>query len=458
MNRPKSIALLVIGMHRSGTSAVAGSLAQLGMSLGRRLLAPGEDNPKGYFEHEEAVRLNDALLDGLDRSWDDPRDMPDGWMHSPAAEGARAAIGRLLAHDFSGVGLFALKDPRMCRLLPLWLEALRAADVEPRVLLVVRHPFEVAASLKRRNGFAPALSELLWLQHMLAAERDSRACPRAVLRYDDLVTAPEDALRKVATSLGLKNVASPGDGVLSDFVSADDRHFRGGSGLLPGTTLDEIAHDAFASFYDLPLDAARFDALRLRLHAQMSPAADLVAALATQALKMRRESIADEALMASQQSRLNAQIAWSEAAVLEREALQGQLSEVRAALNAQMAWSKDAVAEREQLQAELAEVRSSLAAQVAWSDAAVAEREALQAELAEVRSALSAQIAWSDAAVLKHEALQAELAGERSASGLQLERIRALELKISRYEATLVGRLQRRWLAWRDNRLNGERT
>jgi hypothetical protein len=430
MNRPKSIALLIVGMHRSGTSAVAGSLAQLGMPLGRRLIAAGEDNPKGYFEHEEAVRLNDALLDGLDRSWDDPRDMPDVWMHSPATESARAAIGRLLAHDFSGMKLFALKDPRMCRLLPLWLEALRAADVEPRVLLVVRHPFEVAASLKRRNGFAPALSELLWLQHMLAAERDSRACRRAVLRYDDLVAAPEDALRKAAASLGLKSVEPPEDGVLSGFVSADDRHFRGGAGLLPGTALDEIAHDALASFYDLPLDAARFDALRRRLRAQMSPAAELVAALAAQVLKTRRESMAEGVLMADLQSRLNAQIAWSEAAVSEREAMQAQLAEVRAALNAQVAWSKGAVA----------------------------EREALQAELAEVRSALTAQIAWSDAAVLKHEALQAELVGERSASALQLERIRALELRISRYEATLVGRLQRRWLAWRDNRRNGERT
>ena len=458
MSRPKSIALLIVGMHRSGTSAVAGSLAQLGMPLGRRLIAAGEDNPKGYFEHEEAVRLNDALLNGLDRSWDDPRYMPDGWMHSPAAEDARAAIGRLLAHDFSGVELFALKDPRMCRLLPLWLEVLRAADVEPRVLLVVRHPFEVAASLKRRNGFAPALSELLWLQHMLAAERDSRACRRAVLRYDDLVAAPEDALRKVAASLGLENVASPGDGVLSGFVSADERHFRGGSGLLPGAVLDEIAHDALASFHDLPLDAARFDALRQRLRAQMSPAAELVAALATQALKIRRQSIADETLMASLQSHLNAQIAWSEAAVLEREKLQAELAEVRSSLAAQLAWSEGAVAEREKLQGELAEVRSSLAAQLAWSEGAVAEREALQAELAEVRSALTAQIAWSDAAVLKHGALQAELAGERSASALQLERVRALELKISRYEATLLGRLQRRWLAWRDDRRNDERT
>ncbi|MBV2208674.1 MAG: sulfotransferase [Thermomonas sp.] len=402
MSGNTAIALLIVGMHRSGTSAVAGSLARLGMPLGERLLAAGEDNPKGYFEHEDAVRLNDALLDGLNRSWDDPRNLPDDWMQMPAADEARIAIDRLLGRDFSGVALFALKDPRMCRLLPLWLEVLRAANVEPRVLLVVRHPFEVAASLSKRNAFAPALSEILWLEHMLAAERDSRDCRRAVLSYDELMAAPQDALRHVASVLDLDGFCALRGGALSEFVSANDRHFSGGTLLSPGSDYDDIAVDAFKLFTQLPLDVSDFDALQARLSLKVSSALELVNALAAHALQSKREAATGMEAFSRLESQLNAQIAWSNAAVVEREALQ----------------------------VELAETRSSLNAQIAWSNAAVVEREALQAELAKMCSVLAAQT-------------------KRAAN---------LELTISRYEATLIGRLQRRWLMWCGNRRNGKKT
>lgn len=403
MNDMPRIALLIVGMHRSGTSAMAGSLARLGVPLGARLLAAGEDNPKGYFEHEDAVRLDDALLDRLDRRWDDPRPLPEGWLQGAAAAEARREIGRLLEREFAGAPLFALKDPRMCRLLPLWIDALRAAAVEPRVLLVVRHPSEVAASLHRRDGFGAALSERLWLEHMLAAERDSRGCRRAVATYDALLAAPAQVLQQAVHALGLDPLIPTGTGAaLSGFVSAGDRHFAGGAAARPEGAGDGIAEAAFALFADGTLDGAGFDTLQQRLDARHAPAAALVEALAARALQAERA--AEQQAVAS------------------------------------------------------SELRSRLNAQVAWSDAAVVEREGLQAALAETRSALTAQIAWSDAAVVERDGLHVALAGARDALECERQRADALQLKISRYEATLPGRLLRRWLAWRDNRRNGERT
>lgn len=440
MNNPSRIGLLIVGMHRSGTSAVAGSLARLGLPLGENLLAAGEDNPKGYFEHEEAVRIDDRLLDALDRRWDDPRELPEGWLRTPAADEARAAITRLLEREFSGVRLFALKDPRLCRLLPLWLETLRATGIEPRVLLVVRHPAEVAASLAKRNGFSPALSQLLWLEHMLAAERDSRGCARAVVTYDDLIAAPEITLGRAMTALGLDHlVAAMDEAKLSGFVSAGDRHFSGVTALAAGAGVhDDLVADAMSLFVQSPVDAFRFDGLRQCLHESLSPFLALLEGVASQLLEARRESVAAAVDAARVRSELNAQIEWSRTAVAEREALQAALAEARSALAAQVEWSRTAVAERESLQAALAEARSALAAQIEWSQAAVVEREALQAELAGTRSALTAQIAWSEAAVVERAALN--------------QRIHDLQLALFRYEATLIGRLQRRWMAWRDGR------
>ena len=94
----------------------------------------------------------------------------------------------------------------------------------------------------------------------------------------------------------------------------------------------------------------------------------------------------------------------------------------------------------------------ALAAQVAWSEGAVGEREALQAELADTRSALHAQVAWSEQAVVVREALQAEYEALEHALATERHRGDDLQSRLSRYEATLVGRLQRRWMAWRDGR------
>lgn len=397
MNEAARSAVLIVGMHRSGTSAVAGSLARLGVALGQQLLAAGEDNRKGYFEHEEAVRLDDALLDALDRRWDDPRPLPDDWLATEAAQAAGDAIARLLADEFAGMPLLGFKDPRFCRLLPLWKAALRRAGIEPCVLLVVRHPFEVAASLRRRNGFAPALSQALWLGHMLAAERDSRDCRRAVVAYDDLLGQPEAVLQRAVAELGLSDrlVTAPLTR-LTGFVSAEERHFAGGAARPPGSNLDALAEEAMALFRPARLETAGFDRLQQHDWVQQLSAEGLAGALAGRVLAAQRELQQLQVALAEQRTQLNAQLAWSQAAVVEREGLQAELAEAKSALRAQIGWSEDAVRVRDGLYEEIARLKLDL-------EQLGAEKQGLQALLA-------------------------------------------------RYESSLLGRIQRRWMRWQDQR------
>mgnify|MGYP001037718924 FL=1 len=86
-------ALLIFGMHRSGTSAAARVVNLLGAELGNDLVPPGPDNPGGFWEHAEAVRINDDLLHGLGRTWYEMRGMPDGWLDSSHAKSAARRIG-----------------------------------------------------------------------------------------------------------------------------------------------------------------------------------------------------------------------------------------------------------------------------------------------------------------------------------------------------------------------------
>lgn len=203
-------AILVLGMHRSGTSALAGALARLGVELGDRLMqGAADDNPSGFYEHRDVVAAHDAVARSCGRTWDDPRPASSG-LHDPSA---RAALGELLdevvARDFADCPLWAVKDPRMCRFLPVWLELLERRGVEAHCLLIVRSPDEVAASLARRSGFSTEKSAALWVDHVLGALRDSAARPRARLSFDDLLADPPAVLSRCSAELGLDWPESP---------------------------------------------------------------------------------------------------------------------------------------------------------------------------------------------------------------------------------------------------------
>src|SRR6185295_14229625 len=101
-----STAVCVTGMHRSGTSVVAGALALLGASLGEpsRLLKAGADNPKGYFEIRAVVELDDELLAHLGGAWDQPPVLDPGWEHGAGLAPFRERAAGILEDSFGSVG------------------------------------------------------------------------------------------------------------------------------------------------------------------------------------------------------------------------------------------------------------------------------------------------------------------------------------------------------------------
>ena len=162
---PRRRVLVVLGMHRGGTSAVAGMLQRLGVDFGPRLMPANADNPAGYYEHNDVVNLHDRFLGRLGAAWDDPFPPafePSSWSELAPAPGLptyRQELLSILKRDFSGedgrppAPLWGLKDPRLCLLLPWWEPLWTELDSEPRFILVLRGPEAVAASLGRRDGF-----------------------------------------------------------------------------------------------------------------------------------------------------------------------------------------------------------------------------------------------------------------------------------------------------------------
>jgi hypothetical protein len=221
--------ILVAGMHRSGTSLVTNLLSHLGASLPSRLM-PGTppSNPQGHFEPEVLVALNDQILAGLGRSWCDWRPFPDGWFLSSNARRLANEIAAAIHVDFGDSTLFVIKDPRLCRLLPLWSTIIRQINCVPFFVLPYRNPFEVVHSLNARNGLDLFQGYMLWLEHVLDAEFETRSGPRIFVRYESLVEDPLSAVKDIVAHPSinwphsLESVAQ----VFQEVTQPDLRHHR----------------------------------------------------------------------------------------------------------------------------------------------------------------------------------------------------------------------------------------
>jgi glycosyltransferase involved in cell wall biosynthesis len=242
--------ILVLGMHRSGTSAVTGALKLAGAITPRDPMPATADNPRGYWESSRIARFNNRLLEAAGSCWNDAAPISPGWFRDEARAADAAEAAALVAAEFPGHGPLACKDPRICRLLPVWLRALELAGCEPLALLVIRHPLEVAASLAARAErveFRPAAVPdpcsglMLWLRYVLDAEQHSRTLPRQLLAYEDVVADWRTALPPVLTAARLP---SPTDEVAARIISFLDpglRRHRADPGLrhIPGVAVAE---------------------------------------------------------------------------------------------------------------------------------------------------------------------------------------------------------------------------
>ena len=249
-----SQAILVLGMHRSGTSALTGALGLLGVRLPAGQMEAQPDNPKGFFESEKIAAINDRILAALDTNWFGVGRIPAAWFRSAEAASFREELAAAVEMDYDDATLFVVKDPRICRLMPLWRQVFARIGVEPRFAITIRHPLEVAHSLEKRNGIPPAHGCILWLRHMLEVERETRTKPRIFIRYEDLLREPASTVKRVGIELGLGNLLRSKKRArdIAAFVDPDLRHHTAATYALekPGA-LYQLWSQAFDAFIEL---------------------------------------------------------------------------------------------------------------------------------------------------------------------------------------------------------------
>lgn len=216
MKRPP---VAVIGMHRSGTSCLAGCLEDLGLNLGD-VITEAPHNKKGNRENPRLWPVHDAVLARVGGAWDNPPSEPVVW-----TAGERAALKAVLAEYDDLPEPWGFKDPRATVLLDGWFEVLP----ELQLIASIRHPLAVAGSLAARNGYEVARSLDIWAGYNRALLRWRELTPFAVIDYDALDY--EARVRRAACELGL-------DADRPLFFREDQLNHQRGGGVLPSGSAD----------------------------------------------------------------------------------------------------------------------------------------------------------------------------------------------------------------------------
>jgi hypothetical protein len=202
--RMDNTAIFVLGMGRSGTSAIARVLALCGASLPQSLLGPNEGNPRGHWEPIEALHINEEFLARHGSSWYDPTlRLQNESLEAPDKELFIKRIQQFLLKSATAKPL-VIKEPRITALSEYWFEAAKGAGLKVKIVIPVRHPNEVAASLIARDKLSVELASTLYVKYNLLAERVSRSFPRAFVGYANLLENWRREIVRVSASLTLE--------------------------------------------------------------------------------------------------------------------------------------------------------------------------------------------------------------------------------------------------------------
>jgi hypothetical protein len=237
--------VLVLGMHRSGTSVVTETVSMLGPApCVRDDRVRGPWNPQGHYESRTLMHLDNCLLVEMGYRWWYPPEPGERYeeaarrIHTSRASARRQFLG---VHP---VTPWVWKDPRACVLLPFWRRALGSRTA---AVLVFRNPLDVAASLERRHGVATSYGLALWERYNRLLLAHSVGMDVLAVSYESIVEDPRAWVGKVqrfVSEVGMSGSEPRDLGEIEEAVTPELSHGSRESAELTG------AHPGVADVYE----------------------------------------------------------------------------------------------------------------------------------------------------------------------------------------------------------------
>jgi hypothetical protein len=224
MNKEKKV-VVVLGMHRSGTSAITRGLQVVGVNLGNKLIPPIEgQNDKGFWEDLDIHLLNDEMLKVLDSDWHFLTPIQPKDVEILIQNGYLIRAIETLKNKMVSSQIFGFKDPRIAKLLPFWKTVFFECRLSVSYVIAIRNPLSVSDSLTKRNEFDAERNYLLWLGHILSSLNGTSDENRVLIDYDCLIQSPETELVKLAKAFQLTIDKLELESFKTEFLDEQLRH------------------------------------------------------------------------------------------------------------------------------------------------------------------------------------------------------------------------------------------
>lgn len=223
---------VVLGMARSGTSAITRGLTALGIDLGSTLTGTGplnRWNPKGFYEDSDIVyKINRGVSYALDDVWMSLHLIDKQCKNNPALNTLKISAAELLAERLQNTQYWGFKDPRTSRILPFWQEVFASLNVNDNYIIALRNPLASASSWQRLSKTDIEIGLLLWMMHLIPAVNGTQDRRRLVVSYDLVLQHPQEQLERIKQHF---NVTAPVDAAkmheyAHDFLDKKLQHYE----------------------------------------------------------------------------------------------------------------------------------------------------------------------------------------------------------------------------------------
>ena len=260
----RPVCILVLGAHRSGTSATTRVLNLIGARIADQVVGAAASNLKGHWEPRSLVELHEELLQATRSSWDDLAPFDLSLLSKSAQDSFRRRILRALEDEYGSADVFVVKDPRICRFLPLWLDVLAEFGADVKAVIPLRNPLEVAGSLAARDRMDARYAQYLWLRYATDAERDSRGCARVFFDFSELLANWPSTIARLCAMLDLRLTWDRDcEKEIDAFLSTELRHQRNSAqDLKSSPTTPALVASAFSLMQQLIVSDRDPDVLR----------------------------------------------------------------------------------------------------------------------------------------------------------------------------------------------------
>ena len=365
--------ILVVGPHRSGTSFLTQIISILGGDLGKTLMLPSHDNPRGFWENQKIVDMHDRLLQDFEKDWTTAPALPNGFENSQFATDAITDLKDILETDFRRDYVSLIKDPRICATYPLWKRFSTETRRPLKVVALVRSPQAVSQSIQVRNYIPDNDSDVIALSYLNAMHKQLGNDIAGCLVYEELIKLNGSKIMKVlaqATGLSVdtsnKNLVSQIDRLIINDI---EKSYK-----------DSELHRAYLEMIS---NTSLLSQRKLRLFLQEAIAKDVKRSFERVASKPSL-AVTDSIITSVPQGRLNKLLSQERKVKTLKESLDAQSLKAEKELQVSRAREADAVSKIEisnQIVSRLQADNDNLAGGIAERDTVIAKTKEAMAKV-----------------------------------------------------------------------------